>query len=424
MKEMRVGLLCCVAIFCAGCLTSRDSPVGRTYYTKANIWYSDPREIPTTNYHDGRIIPFGSKVTIHELNKNAIGFSTEKGSFRIVRISKHMTVSMQTYFDQNFGVSDPKGVGGPYERFSALEKAAVDSGTISDGMSKESVLAAYGYPPSHKTPDLGAGEWRYWVNRRKSVVVPFQNGQAHLGSNATRKSDSRGTIQIGDTQERVSGLVGQPNVAFSDGDCETCFYRRGTVSYRNGRVISLEMRDDNGKKAQVGASDLDGQTDRRVVFGRVIAAVQRVQNIVGPVPGNASFTPSSTSRGVSPLNPLFSATPSYSRSMDVYRSNTESPNMYQRATRRPYDDTPSPNRLFYSDGSSAWRSGNTTYYSDGTMGRQIGNATYFSDGTTARQTGNAIFYSNGTTARRIGNATFYSDGSTERQIGNQVFISE
>jgi hypothetical protein len=42
-------------------------------------------------------------------------------------------------------------------------------------MSKEAVLAAFGYPPAHATASIDANQWKYWENRFTNFLVTFNN---------------------------------------------------------------------------------------------------------------------------------------------------------------------------------------------------------------------------------------------------------
>jgi hypothetical protein len=44
-------------------------------------------------------------------------------------------------------------------------------------MSKDAVVMAYGYPPSHKIPTLDSNMWTYWRDRFRRVFVYFENGK-------------------------------------------------------------------------------------------------------------------------------------------------------------------------------------------------------------------------------------------------------
>jgi len=44
-------------------------------------------------------------------------------------------------------------------------------------MSKEAVIAAYGYPPKHRTPALTSNAWTYWDARYERRIVTFKNNK-------------------------------------------------------------------------------------------------------------------------------------------------------------------------------------------------------------------------------------------------------
>jgi hypothetical protein len=43
-------------------------------------------------------------------------------------------------------------------------------------MSKDAVLAACGYPPAQRTPDLDSSSWTYRITKRNRIVVKFGPG--------------------------------------------------------------------------------------------------------------------------------------------------------------------------------------------------------------------------------------------------------
>lgn len=161
-----------------GCATISDSPDRKIYYTKANIWYTNPEDIRTTNYHMGAIIPFGSQVTIEHLSQSEVSFTTAvKNHYTIKFISKHSTITMKEYFDRYFSLDNPQAPESEYDKFSEMEKANVLQGNIVIGMSKPAVLSAYGFPPSHATPNLSNDYWRYWVRFRDEVRLCFTDNK-------------------------------------------------------------------------------------------------------------------------------------------------------------------------------------------------------------------------------------------------------
>lgn len=161
-----VGLTSCTTI----------PPKGAIYYTKVNVWYTNPKDIRTTNYHQGVMIPFGTKVTIDSIHHDWMGFTTaDQISFKL--LLSHSVISMEENFDRYFTVDDPLKSGGMYDGFTEMEKENLKIGNIAIGMGKSAVLASYGFPPSHVTPDLNSDFWRYWMISRDVVDLCFTDGK-------------------------------------------------------------------------------------------------------------------------------------------------------------------------------------------------------------------------------------------------------
>jgi hypothetical protein len=149
-----------------------------TYYTKVNIWYEDPGKILSTNYHRGAIIPFCSKVKIVKQTKDKIIFTVDDQpgiAFILINIPRHSLENAEMLFKQYFTQNNPKAENEEFNKFSAKEKDNIENGTLTEGMGKEAVIVAYGYPPKHKTPAQTSNLWTYWDARYVRKLVTFKN---------------------------------------------------------------------------------------------------------------------------------------------------------------------------------------------------------------------------------------------------------
>ncbi len=158
----------------------KESPAKNEFYTAANIWYKHPREIRSVNHHRGAILPVGTKVTIEDVSRRAIAFLDQKGTkYRLVLVRKYTGpgFTVQDLFRQYFTETDPLGKDGAFSRLTEQEKNAVRTGRIAQGMSKEAVLMAYGYPPSHMTPSTDGDVWKYWTHKFRAYLVFFSNSK-------------------------------------------------------------------------------------------------------------------------------------------------------------------------------------------------------------------------------------------------------
>ena len=169
---LSVALLCIVP----GALAEKDI-AGKTFFTKANMWFESPVKIYSTNYHKGAILPAGTKVVIKKVGFKDIKFTDDDGiDYRIVYVKRHSPgVSVWDHFDRYFSEEDPMRSGGPFEKFTKAEQEHIEMGEIAEGMSKDAVIMAYGYPPPIKTPKLKSRSWIFMLNRFATKAVMFKD---------------------------------------------------------------------------------------------------------------------------------------------------------------------------------------------------------------------------------------------------------
>jgi hypothetical protein len=73
---------------------------------------------------------------------------------------KNLMISMKSFEELTAGMSQQ-------------EITAIKEGIIVDGMSKNAVLVAYGYPPEHRTGSLYSDRWIYWRNKFVTFSICF-----------------------------------------------------------------------------------------------------------------------------------------------------------------------------------------------------------------------------------------------------------
>lgn len=157
-----------------------ESPLNGQYrYTCCNIRYEKP-EITDVNYQQGAIIPYGTRVQIIEVKKNAVRFQPV-GHPEMTLVYRHgrKIYPFEQYLDRIFLVAEPKG---PVAVSTSKKKAPppaakfarqIEQGLVEPGMSKADVLLALGYPPAHRTASLESPIWTYWRNRWEVFMVYF-----------------------------------------------------------------------------------------------------------------------------------------------------------------------------------------------------------------------------------------------------------
>ncbi len=172
-----------ILVGCVVLTAAKPAPQGKTYYTKVNIWYENPRRILSTNYHKGGRIPVGSEVKILSRGDGRITFfDSATGVMTLWHARRHSRITSEALFDRHFSETNPRAPGGEFSKLTKEEQQNVDTGTIANGMGKDAVLMAYGYPPSHRTPSTEQATWTYWVESRKTKRVNF-NRQGKVGEN-------------------------------------------------------------------------------------------------------------------------------------------------------------------------------------------------------------------------------------------------
>jgi hypothetical protein len=148
-----------------------ESPLtGQYRYTCCNMRYEKP-EITDVNYQQGAILPYGTRVQIVEVKKNAVRFQPD-GHPEITLVYRHgrKIYPFEQYLDRVFLTDDPRR---SKKKISAKVAKQIEQGLVEPGMTKAEVLMAIGYPPAHRTASTESPIWTYWRNRWETYVVYF-----------------------------------------------------------------------------------------------------------------------------------------------------------------------------------------------------------------------------------------------------------
>lgn len=147
--------------------------VGATYYTQFVIRYEQGTHL-TTNYRRGASIPVNTPVKLLNITSKAIEVEVDNSSQKLLvkNVEKHTGDDVYRAFDKLFAKKKVN-----LSKFNSLERAQIDSGTVADGMSKDAVIVAIGYPPITETMNLDSNMWVYWSGRFNKFNVHFKDGK-------------------------------------------------------------------------------------------------------------------------------------------------------------------------------------------------------------------------------------------------------
>ncbi len=181
MQRIEKLVLCMTVVILVGALgittAYAKSPKGGIFYTTANMWHEHDKNFLSTNFHLGYMIPAGTKVKILRYGGGKIRFKIEADEKRYTYIHarKHSRIKLKELFNRYFSEENVMAPGGAFSKFTKEEQKNVKEGIIVPGMSKDAVLMAYGYPPTHKTRNLSNNVWTYWESRGGRIVVYFKD---------------------------------------------------------------------------------------------------------------------------------------------------------------------------------------------------------------------------------------------------------
>jgi hypothetical protein len=145
-------------------------------YTLTNL-HPDParKRLYSVNYQQAGLIPVCTPVRIEQVTRAAMTFTRLDTDKRYQYLFHDSTPdSPTTHLDKYFGEECPKQ---KMQKLGAKDQKGIDSGKVLEGMTKQGVVFAIGYPPAHRTPSLDSDVWTYWKNRWATFEVHFKDGR-------------------------------------------------------------------------------------------------------------------------------------------------------------------------------------------------------------------------------------------------------
>jgi hypothetical protein len=142
---------------------------GKEYYVRYTFKHEKSAH-NATNYWRGDLVPINTKVVLQKLKKNDFTLKlVESGATVKVVNEKDYTKRDTAQLAREMLSEQPTAI----ESYGPEMAEAIRTGTLRLGMTKTQVLLARGYPPSHETPTLDAGAWKYWSSRFVTMTLAF-----------------------------------------------------------------------------------------------------------------------------------------------------------------------------------------------------------------------------------------------------------
>jgi hypothetical protein len=120
------------------------------------------------------IVPVNTPVKIGNFRR---GFALITQDSRKTILFEYDESRMRMNEDQYIGLitsSEPVKI----DDLSEVDRKGIKDGKVYEGMTKDGVRIALGYPAAHQTPSLNENTWVYWTNRFKSFKIEFDaNGK-------------------------------------------------------------------------------------------------------------------------------------------------------------------------------------------------------------------------------------------------------
>ena len=174
MRRFRLAVVTAIALAAlTGCIKGPEvaSPLtGTTRYLCCNLYY-DRTRISDVAWQSGTKVPFGTRVRIERMRRNAVEFTPEGHPTLTVEYKYgDASTPFDAYVERLLPEQDPRG---KLRKVGAKRRDLIEQGLLEPGMTKDQVMMARGIPPGHRTPSLESPTWTYWQRRHDTMVVYF-----------------------------------------------------------------------------------------------------------------------------------------------------------------------------------------------------------------------------------------------------------
>jgi hypothetical protein len=180
MKKMLAVIAACLAQ--AAIAQNATLPSG---YTCCNLHY-DGDKISDANWTHAAMIPAGAPIRVISYGSNEAAVEIDGKPMRLLQEYGRKQEPLEQFVSKWVVKTSPRG---KIEKWPEPVRAAVSAGKVATGMTREQVIVAVGYPPTHKTASLEAPLWTHWQSRagRFEVVWAPDGTVAAINGQKDRK---------------------------------------------------------------------------------------------------------------------------------------------------------------------------------------------------------------------------------------------
>jgi hypothetical protein len=130
-------------------------------YTCCNL-HHDKDWISDANWLHAAMIPAGARIKVLSYDSSKKATVEIDGKPMRIGMDYGKEEPIEKFLGKIVVKTSPKAKIG---RYPEPVRAAIHSGKVIPGMTREQVLIAVGYPPTHKTPSLDTPIWQHWQSR-------------------------------------------------------------------------------------------------------------------------------------------------------------------------------------------------------------------------------------------------------------------
>ncbi len=182
MKTFILLIFIVISSSCGGKKPISDPMLGSTepLFTMVNMRFDENRNsISSIGYQKFRLLSVCTPVILNAVFQRSFEFTLKDTGRRIhYDLNKRTQLPVQAHLNRLIGPQCPAT-----ESLSENDQQGIKEGKALNGMTREGVLIAVGYPPEHRTGNLDNTTWTYWNSTFGSFALRFDNNGLVTGEN-------------------------------------------------------------------------------------------------------------------------------------------------------------------------------------------------------------------------------------------------